>query len=319
MKIFKRLLSVVIFFLIVAGLLSTWLFRQEILDWWVLRDYQPPTAVVQLADSTTMTDKARRIFYVNRPEISNATEFNSECSQETSIVLGCYAPGRGIFLYNIDDPRLSGVKEVTAAHEMLHAAYDRLPTRDKIRINGLTQSAYLELTNPRIKANIAKYQAQDPGSVPNELHSILATEVGKLPAELEEYYKTYFSNRLAVVALSEHYEAEFTSREKQVNDFDEQLTSLKLEIDGLNQDLDLQHKALVSEKERLDGILRSGDVKEYNQLVSGYNAQVNDYNLSVKNAEKLIANYNQTVKKRNDIALEVKDLAQSIDSRPQTL
>ena len=35
------------------------------------------------------------------------------------------------YIYNVNDERLNGLKEVTAAHEMLHAAYERLPESDK--------------------------------------------------------------------------------------------------------------------------------------------------------------------------------------------
>ena len=35
-------------------------------------------------------------------------------------VLGCYA-NREISIFNVTDQRLDGIREVTAAHEMLHA------------------------------------------------------------------------------------------------------------------------------------------------------------------------------------------------------
>ena len=319
MKIFKKLLSSLVVIIILASLSATWIFRQEIFDWWSLRDYQPPVAVEALATKTTMTPKAKRIFYVNRPLISSATEFNAECSQETSIVLGCYALGKGIFLYDINDPRLAGVKEVTAAHEMLHAAYDRLSQRERVKVDGLTQSAYLGLSDERIKANVEKYRKQDPQVVASELHSILATEVRQLPSGLEDYYKEYFTDRHTVVALSEHYEAEFTNRNNQVDQYDRQLAELKIRVDGLDQELSLQRDALTTEKSRLDDILKSGDVAGYNQNVASFNSQVRQYNVSVRNAENLIAEYNTLVEKRNSVALEVKDMAQAIDSRPQTL
>ena len=53
-------------------------------------------------------------------------------------MLGCYHSNQdGIFLYNVQDARLAGVQQVTAAHEMLHAAYDRLSTKDKNYVDGL--------------------------------------------------------------------------------------------------------------------------------------------------------------------------------------
>lgn len=318
MNFIKRFIGLIVTIISIGTILLVWFYRQDIYDWWRLRDYSPPHSVVALADRTTMTDKGRKIFYVNRPAISDASEFNTECSQETSIVLGCYAPGVGIFLYNVEDQRLVGVKEVTAAHEMLHAAYDRLSNEDRKRVDNLTQQAYAGVTNERIKKTVEKYKTVDPGVVPNELHSILATEVKELPPELEAYYKQYFKNRTAVVALSDQYESEFSNRQNQVADYDNQLAQLKIQVEASKNDLAVQYSALTSEKRRLDSLLNGGDVSTYNQNVPAFNEQVKQYNVSVKEADKLINSYNSIVEKRNSIAVEVQDLAEAIDSRPQT-
>lgn len=318
MNALRRFAGLAVTLIAISSIVFVWFARQDIYDWWRLREYNPPHEVSALADSTTMTSEGRKIFYVNQPHISAASEFNAECSRETSIVLGCYVPGKGIFLFDVDDPRLTGVKEVTAAHEMLHAAYDRLSSKEQREVDAMTRAAFLQVTNERIKANVEKYREVDPAVVPNELHSILATEVAELPAELEHYYKRYFSNRKAIVAFSNRYESEFDSRQQQVANYDAKLANLKLEIDANKNELTIQYNALTSEKHRLDGLLNSGQVAAYNQSVPAFNAQVNRYNAAVKNADGLINNYNALVEMRNSVAGEVQDLAQAIDSRPQS-
>src|SRR5690606_3442881 len=108
------------------------------------------------------------------------------------IVLGCFVEGQGIYLYNVSDERLDGVKEVTAAHEVLHAGYSRLSSRDKARINHLLDQAFQANNDERIKETVETYRKRDPSIVSNELHSILATEARELPSELEEHYRRYF-------------------------------------------------------------------------------------------------------------------------------
>ncbi len=44
--------------------------RQNISDWWKLRDYQAPAAQAALADQVTMTPLARKVFYVNDPQLA---------------------------------------------------------------------------------------------------------------------------------------------------------------------------------------------------------------------------------------------------------
>ncbi len=318
MKVAKKLLSIVLGLLMLSTLFIVWFQRQNIYDWYQLRNYSPPAAIVQLADKTTMTEYGRRLFYVNQPVIANKTEFNQKCQLEASIVLGCYIPNDGIYLYNINDPRLQGVVEVTAAHEMLHAAYDRLSNKERDHIDQLTLQAYQQVANERVRSNIASYQRQNPGIVPNELHSILPTEVEELPPDLEVYYQKYFSNRQAVVDLSRHYEAEFENRKDQVAAYDGQLASLKVEIDGSKTELSVQYKNLQAQKNRMDSLLTNGHVQAYNAAVPAFNEQVARYNNTVRQTDQLINRYNDIVQARNNIAIEVQDLAQAIDSRPQS-
>lgn len=319
MKFVKRIVGIILAVAVIASIFLVWFQRQEIMDWLALRDYKPPTAVVVLADKTSMTTKGRKIFYVNHPEVAPAKTFNSECSQETSIVLGCYIPGRGIYIFDVTEERLQGVKEVTSAHEMLHAAYDRLSNTQRNKVDKLTQDAYIAVTNQRVRGNVENYRKQDPNVVPNELHSILATEVTDLPADLEAYYKQYFINRKIVVAFSDHYEAEFTARKQRVDELDKKLETMKQEIDESKAQLDISYNNLKTEKNNLNILLNSGQVNEYNLGVPSYNNQVNDYNNLVKQADVKITDYNNLVAERNSIAGEVQDLAQAIDSRPQRL
>ena len=169
-----------------------------------------------------MNSSSRRLFYVYHPELDDREAFRSHCGHEQTIVLGCFVEPEGIYIYDVTDQRLAGIEEVTAAHEMLHAAYSRLSTKERQRIDKLTASTFAALTDERIKQTIENYRSRDPGVVPNELHSILGTGVSELPKELETYYKRYFTDRSAVVTLSRTYEANFTDRQKQVEAYDAQ-------------------------------------------------------------------------------------------------
>src|SRR5882757_9682250 len=108
--------------------------RQGILDTWKLRNYTIPATGSTLATNDTMTQQARHIFYVNTPQITDKQPFADNCPSgtEQSVVLGCYHGNQnGIFVLQVADSRLDGVEQVTAAHELLHAAYDRLSSRQK--------------------------------------------------------------------------------------------------------------------------------------------------------------------------------------------
>src|SRR4051812_41367162 len=53
--------------------------RQQVFDWLKLRGYTAPAPIAQLATQDTMTDSARRIFYVNAPILNSKASFADNC------------------------------------------------------------------------------------------------------------------------------------------------------------------------------------------------------------------------------------------------
>jgi len=306
--------------LIAIGIVSQY---QAIHDWIRLVNYDPPAAVVALADDITLTDKSRKLFYVNHPELQDRNTFNTSCSSrgEQTIVLGCYHPvDRGIFLFHVEDDRLMGVDQVTAAHEVLHAAYDRLSDSKQAEIDKLLQNfndtgSYDE----RIKIIMASYQKYEPNDVVNEMHSIFATEVAGLPAELEQYYSQYFKDRSKIVRYATDYQTEFTSRQNQVAAYDVQLKEMKQAIDSNSQSIERQEVAIAGLRDQLDRDRGSDNVEAFNRNVPVYNARIDQYNALINRTKTLISDYNKTVTERNNLALQVTDLARSIDSSFQSI
>ncbi len=313
----KRVTGLIILWAIVGLVLVGWLKRENIYDYLRLRNYSAPANIVQLASDTTMNASARKIFYVNHPALESSTTFSGKCGSvgEQTIVLGCYIPPqRGIHLYDVTDARLAGIEQVTAAHEMLHAAYDRLSTSDKKQVDQWIQEAYAQVTDQRIRDTIDAYQ-KDGADTTNELHSILGTEVHDLPPALENYYKRYFNDRQKIVAYSDQYESVFTGRKTQVDAFDAQLASLKKQIDQNQASLTQQNKDIADERTQLDQLLAAKQYGQYNAGVNGYNNQVQTYNTLVNATKALVTRYNDILDQRNAIALEQRQLFQSIDSR----
>jgi hypothetical protein len=105
---------------------------QRIDDQFVVWNFTPSAAIKTYATRSTMTDEGRFLFYASTPVIAQESRFDKICAdhQEDVGILGCYVPGdREIFLYDVTDARLDGIEEVVAAHEMLHAAWDRMSAR----------------------------------------------------------------------------------------------------------------------------------------------------------------------------------------------
>ena len=315
-KIFSGFLSI----LLIVALIAAIFFRQDVYDWWRLRSYSPPSEIVALAKKTTMTEQGKKTFYVAHPSVTDAETFNQNCHiSEFSIILGCYITGGNIYIYDVTDKRLSGIHEVTAAHEMLHVAYERLSAEERSNLNQLLDKAYQDVNDARIRSTIEQYRQNDASSVPNELHSILGTEVSDLPSALENHYAKYFSNRQSVVKLSQRYEREFSNRQNRVTEIDRALTQLKLTIDANQSELSAMNATLTSQRQELDALRVGDDTAAYNARVSSYNQLVDSYNSLVERTKSDIARYNNLVSERNSLVVEVQDLVEAIDSTPETI
>lgn len=315
----RRLLNVALLLVVAAAAYWVVLHKQDILDWWKLRSYQPSSEVKAMADAATMVGRGRDMFYVSEPEVKEKEDFNSTCTDtgEKSIVLGCYKAQR-IYIYNVTDAKLNGVKEVTAAHEMLHAAYERLNGQERADVNDMLQVQLANTKDDRLNGLITLYNEQEPGQLLNEMHSILGTEFRGLAPALEAYYQQYFSDRSKIVSYSEAYEAIFTDSRNRIADYDAQLESLQSQISSNTTLIDQQKSSLATQNSQLDA-LRSSNPSAYNKAVPEYNASVRTYNTLVNKTKTLVSQYNSIVQARNGEVAAQNDLYHSLDSNYQSV
>jgi hypothetical protein len=209
-----------------------------------------PAEIVQLAESTGMSEAGRRIFFASTPELDTADTFNASCPVDEQIVLGCYTR-REIFLFRVTDERLAGTNEVTAAHEMLHAAYDRLPDGERGRIDALIAAYVASLPEDHPLFEIMATYPEE--SQADELHARLGTEFAELTPELEAHYARYFDDRTLVLA---HYE----SANAALNANNARIAELTAELDTLGADIDARRAAWDAASAELDA-----DIERYNQ------------------------------------------------------
>ncbi len=298
-----------------AGALYATSRSQDIADWWKLRSYETPSEVALLSVNAGFNEYGQRLFYVHDPQLLDKQEFADKCTVgEATIVLGCYIHDYRIYLFDVTDERLEGVEEVTAAHEMLHAAYDRLSEQEQEEISAALLAFYDTVTDPRIIKTVQTYEERDPDVVHNELHSIIGTEILDLPEELELHYQQYFSDRSKVVELAQEYAEVFTMREKQIEQFDTRLKNIQTQIDVIETDLQVQAATLSVQRGELNA-LRDTDIQQYNERIDPYNVLVRAYNDDVAALKASVTSYNTTVAERNALALEERELVEAIDTR----
>lgn len=318
-NIFRHVGSLV--FLLVSAIAAYWLVtnRQQVVDTVALWNYQPSSQVVSIADRTAMTAAGRSLFYVSHPSLDDAQTFNKACgnSEQGAAVLGCYT-GLRIYIYNVSDPQLDGIHEVTAAHEMLHAAYARMSDTDKKDVNALLEGEYETLSkDPAFAERMALYARTEPGERDNELHSIIGTEVAPVSPELEAHYAKYFVKRATVVALHDQYLSVFTRLKAESVKLSDQMSQLSAEIKSRSGAYDTASQQLNADIATFNQRVSGGDIQSQEQFNSERRALV--ARVAKMSAERsainsLVNQFNQIVNQYNAIATQTEQLNQSINS-----
>jgi hypothetical protein len=294
-------------------------YRQQIIDQIYAWQYTPTADVVRIADRTSMSSRGEFLFYASHPSIEESQIFNEKCAKvETSAaILGCYN-GRNIYVYNVTNPKLDGIREVTSAHEMLHAAYMRLSDEERSAVDTLVEAEYTKLSsNDEFAERMAFYARTEPGERDNELHSIIGTEVATISPELERHYARYFDDRSKVVALHTQYASVFASLQSRSNELSEQLTVL---ADTIEQNSDAYNVRVAQLNKDIASFNARANSGEFNTQAQ-FDAERAKLNARVVDLEQLRSTinsdriaYNELREELLSIASESDALNRSIDS-----
>jgi hypothetical protein len=306
--------------LLVLGIVGV-LYGQQLTDMALASSFHPSERVAALNTRLQLTSEGTNLLYASHTNIEDKKEFNNSCqsSERTAAILGCYYR-RQIHLFNVSNPELDGAIEVTAAHEMLHAAYERLNFFERARVDKLIEAEYDNLRkDPTIAEEMAYYQKAEPGAEINELHSIIGTTVAQVSPELEHYYAQYFKDRASVVAMNEKYTAVFqeinkkaemlqaaiTAKEpvikQELADYDTDREQLEIDIQTFNErassqgfstqsSFTLARNTLMRRVNELNARrdIINAEVKSYNDMINELtqlSVKVNQYNESLNGVE----------------------------------
>lgn len=297
-----------------------WIFfnRQFVLDQLSVWSYEPPSNIASVEERVQFTDKGKFLFYATRPSIETQSNFNKACPrQETgSPILGCYTTDDRIYIYNLTNEQLDGMKEVTAAHEMLHAAWYRTDSAAKDELTAQLKAAYEKINDSELKERMAYYERTEPGEFINELHSILGTEQANLGEPLESYYAQFF-NRSTVLGLHAQYNGIYTALYTRADELYSKMDALSNSLNDRSSAYDSAAAQLSADITTFNARARGGTFtsqSQFNaeraQLMQRSNALESDR--AGINAD--IATYNVYYDEYQDISKQIEVLNESIDS-----
>lgn len=309
--------------LLSAGVLLVLLYHQQLLDQWRVWQYQPSSDIQALAQRAALSDSGRFYFYLAHPQLETAEQFNQDCRrvEQASPILGCYdGASERIHIYRVMHPELDGIKEVTAAHEMLHVAWSRFSQAQRQRLSDLLEAAYQRVKTDDLTERMAYYERAQPGSRANELHSILGTEAAELGEELEQHYRQFFTDRQAVVALHAGYTKRFTALAEEADrtasqletrrrSIEQRMTEYRQAVAGFNREVAVFNQRA----ERGDFVSQEAFLAVRSQLAARSQALVQQR----QEIEAAIAEYNRQVDTLTALGRRLQSLQQGLDSQQE--
>jgi len=304
--------------LVAAGFL--FLNQQYVKDQVVVWGYSPSSNITAIENRIDLTQSGTFHFRATQPKVASSDTFNQDCPrQETaSPILGCYTSDHRIYIYDITNQQLDGLEEVTAAHEMLHAAWQRMSMNEQTRVGALLKTEYQKHTNDAsLVERMEYYQRTEPGEFENELHSILGTEIEALSPELETYYGQYFNARQKVVALHEKYDAVFEALRTKADALYNEMTTLGASIDSRTNQYNADVQQLSADIETFNNRANDGSfssISEFNRERSALVARSNTIDADRASISGDIDIYNAKYTEYQEVTSQIEVLNKSIDS-----
>ncbi len=286
-------------------------------------NFHAPTQISAIDHRLALTDRGTDIFYASSPEIDDQDAFNTNCGTEerSTAILGCFYKDR-IYLYNLKNEELDGTLEVTAAHEMLHAAYQRLSMFERWWLDQRIVSEYDKVKDDdTIKQLMAYYDKAEPGSEVDELHSILGTVIKSLSPELETYYSRYFKDRAFVVALNEKYNQVFAQIRTQSAELEARLATEEPEINQLLAQYDNDRTQLEADITSFNARAKANQFTSEAQFTRERNAilaRIDELSSRRDAINQKVAVYNADVDALNKLSVRTNELYKSMNGAEAT-
>ena len=273
--ILTRAAAAILAFVLIALVIIAFAHRGTIRDHFLASTFEASEDVFTLTEGLHLTAAGERIFLASQPELGPPEDFNRWCSgvehSEHSHVLGCFSHSE-IYLFDVTDERLDGIVEVTAAHELLHAAYARMSPREQDELGTALNAEYERIVqaSPRLAERMSVYDDLSSRAFTNELHSILGTEVMVLSDALEEHYAQWFQDRRQIVQLHERVSTVFSDLQARAHAVSDEMSQLRENIETRNAvytvDVEQYNADADAFRARNDRYEFSDNFEEFNEL-----------------------------------------------------
>lgn len=332
-SIWRGVVTVFMLAVVALGVLA-YTNRQFINDYWAAERFEPTAQIATVTDNLFLTDAGHRVFWASEPSLDDAQQFNENCAavdhDENGHILGCFANSK-IYLFNIQDDRLNGIVEVTAAHELLHAVFQRVQGKERTDLVNNLIAYYDEIKSqhPELEERMQVYGHLSRVAFANELHSVFGTEAWPLPSWLEAHYAVWFEDQPLIAEYYDSYRAIFDELFARSEEISAELDRIRADVEARNVAYEAAVEQFNSDwavfNKRNEAYEFSNNTAEFYRIREDFyarydalNAEMNAINSEIARYEELRSQLEELSELNNELQGELSsDLTPATPTTPQ--
>ncbi len=279
-------------FAIVAVVGACFAVQQPVVqDIWKGWGYEPSAEMAAIQESLILTGTGERIFKATQPALEDKTAFNEHCETRDDDIslLGCYTNGR-IYVYGIQNEELKLANNVTTAHELLHAAWERMGERERAEVSDLLRQVQAE----NAEWFREELEAYEDTEKLEEVYTRAATKLRNLPEKLEEHYRKYFAERQKIVEYHEKYQEPFNKLQKELQELETKIMTESEAIKARRTEYDAKLAAL------------DGQIDEFNRCANAAGCFTSEAEFNRRRGN-LLAEQSEVEEMRSSINQQIDD------------
>lgn len=190
--------------------------------------------IKRIADNSGFSIKGKAVFLATHPEVVGPDQLKTSCRREDSNILeyGCYLTSDNkIFLLQSPDKEFEEIEYTAAAHETLHAVWQKLDSSSRSELARKILALYSDSNNPDhapLSADMEPYPKDDT-TVVTELYSFIGSTHPNL---LTDEYSGYLDDRDAPSNANLTFNTSIKSRS---DSLESRRTQLESSLADINQ------------------------------------------------------------------------------------
>lgn len=212
-------------------------------------EFTPAPGIAPIAGSLDLTAEGQEVLARTSPQLLPEGDYDVVCPSPVAGVgtLSCIAEGR-IVLYDVKDTSFDGIEAVALARQLLHAAWDSMPSEEQDKLAPALTAARSDAGDVGDAGESIAFAVKNGREAePAATYAVIGTQQVDVGRELEASYGRFFLERAKIVALHVRSRAVLQETAATADDLRQQIADADAALSAANETLNAAFSQLNSD------------------------------------------------------------------------